>query len=701
MSKTKEDFLQYGMDSENQLVHIDDAIHGAKCALVCPGCGGNLVAKNKGRVVRHHFSHAVEIPGDLLRPCGETVLHLVAKRVILKQSCLMFPNPYSGEIFYRFDKRIEFVDLRSIDNVALAINKTREEYFHKPSGLRFDCLAHIQAVGQNVLGVAIEVRVTHEIGDQKREALKSMDISCLQIDCRHLLGKRFGEHDILMALKKPEVIHVSANLQALMKSKLNIINMFERNDALCAKEYQDYIDRQLSGCNLRVPSYVQIYRNGRRKELKSSEKKEIFVSSLVSEGCMGITFYFESGACLEAKFISRLYDHSFKTTWSSADIDIDRDSLVEPFDLFDIFSNPSGVQFKATNRWTEEVHKNDDWYPKWIERKRQEVKTQAPTSPPQAAPAHKTINKPKEIENIVLRGSVAKIFSIFHGKESDLNVEMVLEAEKLLVFNFWKWNASQEGIAKHLFESEKIKHGFEIFGKRVCEFNAKVKEARENLGKVADQEYLREDVQRLELEAMGLAKFDLMKWCMDVAIAFDEGKSKVMAFVGCDNFEYKWLFCNDLSSNDRKDLYEMIEFICFSPLSRYESFEKMYRSEFFYSFKSYSSLKSRAIVGMLFENAGSSMGASLSEIKENLRSTNTFDIAINKFDSFKDKNFDSKYLQDLVSAALTAMTRDYEVDSFVDKAFSVLSRRGAICLKGDKVYSDPQYIKMYVEGFKQ
>ena len=48
-------FLKYGINQHNELIHIDYAPRG-KTTLLCPYCGGDLLAK-KGDVNIHHFAH--------------------------------------------------------------------------------------------------------------------------------------------------------------------------------------------------------------------------------------------------------------------------------------------------------------------------------------------------------------------------------------------------------------------------------------------------------------------------------------------------------------------------------------------------------------------------------------------------------------------------------------------------------------------
>jgi hypothetical protein len=51
-------WLKYGVDSDNNLVTIEDVKSG-KTDLICPYCGGLLIAK-KGKIKAHHFAHTDE-----------------------------------------------------------------------------------------------------------------------------------------------------------------------------------------------------------------------------------------------------------------------------------------------------------------------------------------------------------------------------------------------------------------------------------------------------------------------------------------------------------------------------------------------------------------------------------------------------------------------------------------------------------------
>ena len=48
-------WLRYGVDTDNQLIEIEDVASG-RTNLICPYCGKTLIAK-KGRIKEHHFAH--------------------------------------------------------------------------------------------------------------------------------------------------------------------------------------------------------------------------------------------------------------------------------------------------------------------------------------------------------------------------------------------------------------------------------------------------------------------------------------------------------------------------------------------------------------------------------------------------------------------------------------------------------------------
>ena len=77
----------FALANDGELVHVQDADRGARCACICPACGQPVVAK-QGEVRIWHFAHA---PGAECKAGAETALHLAAKEAIRRAGGFMLP----------------------------------------------------------------------------------------------------------------------------------------------------------------------------------------------------------------------------------------------------------------------------------------------------------------------------------------------------------------------------------------------------------------------------------------------------------------------------------------------------------------------------------------------------------------------------------------------------------------------------------
>lgn len=78
----KKQYMLLAINAEGNSVYIDDVPNGAKCNCHCADCGGELIAKNNGKIKHHHFAHA---NGNDSPKCSQTALHLLAKKVIAEE----------------------------------------------------------------------------------------------------------------------------------------------------------------------------------------------------------------------------------------------------------------------------------------------------------------------------------------------------------------------------------------------------------------------------------------------------------------------------------------------------------------------------------------------------------------------------------------------------------------------------------------
>jgi hypothetical protein len=158
--------LPYGLRAE-KLVHISEIKpeeSGLKCNCVCPSCGERLQAKlprtKKDFTPRfaHHHSEC--------QYATETALHMKAKEIIEEAKYIVVPEVIAW--YSVFFKDISPVKQIYFDSVALE---------RRVGNIIPDIIAYIN--GKQLM---IEITVTHRINDIKREKIKKLGISALEID---------------------------------------------------------------------------------------------------------------------------------------------------------------------------------------------------------------------------------------------------------------------------------------------------------------------------------------------------------------------------------------------------------------------------------------------------------------------------------------------------------------------------------------
>lgn len=144
--------LPCGVRKDGNVVYIEDAENGLKCDCVCPGCGQPLVAKNNGKKKEHHFAHfrTAECEHGY-----QSALHYMAKDIFLEMKEFTFVKN-GAPVKYRID---DVVLEKSVDSVVPDILVTCD-------GKRF----------------AVEIFVTHAVDDEKKEKIRSLKLSALEID---------------------------------------------------------------------------------------------------------------------------------------------------------------------------------------------------------------------------------------------------------------------------------------------------------------------------------------------------------------------------------------------------------------------------------------------------------------------------------------------------------------------------------------
>lgn len=164
-------YILMAVNKAGKNVYIDEVPNGKNCGCFCKECGGDLVAKNNGKIKVHHFAHAT---GNDSISCSQTALHILAKEIIAEERCVAIPR--SGKIeFYSADK----VELeKSLGDII-------PDVFATVKGRAF----------------MMEILVSHAIDEEKLDKIKEHRISCIEID---LSGKTFElKEDVRVALKNP------------------------------------------------------------------------------------------------------------------------------------------------------------------------------------------------------------------------------------------------------------------------------------------------------------------------------------------------------------------------------------------------------------------------------------------------------------------------------------------------------------------
>lgn len=82
--------IEYAVEKETkQIMHIDEVPNGAKCNCICKSCNDELIARNGGKLKKHHFAHRNLIEN---RACRMTQLHLAMQHYFLGLDVLTIPQ---------------------------------------------------------------------------------------------------------------------------------------------------------------------------------------------------------------------------------------------------------------------------------------------------------------------------------------------------------------------------------------------------------------------------------------------------------------------------------------------------------------------------------------------------------------------------------------------------------------------------------
>ncbi len=189
--------LPCGINKDGKVVYIKDAKNGLSCECFCPGCKQALVAKNGGTKREYHFAHLN------IAECEhgyQSALHYMGKDLFLEMEYFTFVKDGKSEKY-------------KIDSVEL-------EY--KIGNIIPDIL--ITCDGKQFI---VEIFVTHAVDDEKKEKIKSLKISALEIDLSRFKTVPIDKETLKQELQNPDNFSWIYDADHdLIEQKRNIIQQF-------------------------------------------------------------------------------------------------------------------------------------------------------------------------------------------------------------------------------------------------------------------------------------------------------------------------------------------------------------------------------------------------------------------------------------------------------------------------------------------
>ena len=187
--------LPFGL-RDNRIIHISEILEserGLNCNCVCPQCGQRLIAKLGERKIRH-FAHN----NENCKNTFETALHKYAKEILQKHMKIKLPNLiiehdkyfrilrdssygynfYDNDLLegsYYYDEEIYRKKINLVNKFLLEFDKIELEY-------RIDYIVPDIIVYKNNLPLMIEIAVTHFVDEEKKEKIKRLGISTIEIN---------------------------------------------------------------------------------------------------------------------------------------------------------------------------------------------------------------------------------------------------------------------------------------------------------------------------------------------------------------------------------------------------------------------------------------------------------------------------------------------------------------------------------------
>lgn len=206
--------LPCGIDKNGNIVKIEDAIKGLACGCFCPVCKQPLIAK-KGEKNAFHFAHKSQ--SFTCEHGYQSALHLLAKELF---------NEIEFLIFIKDHKPVRY----KIDSV---------EVENRLDDIIPDLL--ITCDGKKFI---VEIFVTHAVDEIKKQKIKDMKISAIEIDLSRFHKEMISSEKLKIELTNPE------NISWFYDADLDYIN--DKKKVIEQFGIKRLIDFEAVGCPMLV-----------------------------------------------------------------------------------------------------------------------------------------------------------------------------------------------------------------------------------------------------------------------------------------------------------------------------------------------------------------------------------------------------------------------------------------------------------------
>ena len=197
-------YILMAVNKAGKNVYIDEVPNGKQCDCICKECGGELVAKNNGKIKVHHFAHA---SGNDSISCSQTALHLLAKEIIAEEGIVPSIN-----------RNVQFEFIHA-DEISLESNLG-------------EIIPDILAVcGEDK--IAIEIFVTHAVDNVKFGKILNKKLKTFEIDLSKI--KYENKDDIKNA------IYDTKNIRVIYDDKIAKMTLEHKKELIKANGMRKFV----------------------------------------------------------------------------------------------------------------------------------------------------------------------------------------------------------------------------------------------------------------------------------------------------------------------------------------------------------------------------------------------------------------------------------------------------------------------------